>query len=195
MELVNKWTYDNKAKEVVLYEENENGLKVIGIIKNFTQRMYDNLPKDDTECLIELLKLYITQHNVVEVNGRITLNDGTTVQYTFAGKTLTFIDNLKNTINVIDCENEQQLNELVEQLTKVDKYDFMDFIYQNSDYDFGNDYKTIMETYFEDIIIGNGEDAVCDEIKYIKQDLQTMNEETFCKVYGISKLDNMYFKK
>lgn len=53
---INKWTWDNKKNELVLYNETDNALKELFVIKNFTQRDYDNLPKEDNECLKAILE-------------------------------------------------------------------------------------------------------------------------------------------
>lgn len=53
---INKWTWDNKKNELVLYNETDNTLKELFVIRNFTQRDYDNLPKEDNECLKAILE-------------------------------------------------------------------------------------------------------------------------------------------
>lgn len=53
---INKWTWDNKTNELVLYNETENKLKELFVIKYFTQKDYDNLPKEDNECLKAIIE-------------------------------------------------------------------------------------------------------------------------------------------
>ena len=53
---INKWTWDNKTNELVLYNETGNTLKELFVIKNFTQRDYDNLPKEDNKCLDAIIE-------------------------------------------------------------------------------------------------------------------------------------------
>lgn len=81
---------------------------------------------------------------------------------------------------------------IIDLLTQLDKYEYMDRIFTS--YDYEENYHRLMETYFEDITLGNGADAVEQEIKEIKKDLETMNEKDFCEMYGIFKIGNMYFR-
>lgn len=53
---INRWTWDNKANELVLYNESNNKLKELFIIKNFTQQDYDKLSNNDTKCLEQIIE-------------------------------------------------------------------------------------------------------------------------------------------
>lgn len=55
---ITNWCYDNKNQEIVFYNTTNNKIKELDTIKNFTQEMYNRLPQDDMECLIELIKIY-----------------------------------------------------------------------------------------------------------------------------------------
>lgn len=83
-------------------------------------------------------------------------------------------------------------DDIKKHISKLDKYEYIETILIN--YDFEEDYHRLMETYFEDITLGNGIDAVEQEIKEIKKDLKTMSEKEFCENYGIFKIGNMYFR-
>lgn len=65
---INKWTWDNKKNELVLYNETDNTLKELFVIKNFTQQDYDNLPNEDNECLKAIIERlnekWITSYSV-----------------------------------------------------------------------------------------------------------------------------------
>lgn len=53
---INRWTWDNKTNELVLYNESNNKLKELFIIKNFTQQDYDKLSNNDTKCLEQIIE-------------------------------------------------------------------------------------------------------------------------------------------
>lgn len=89
-------------------------------------------------------------------------------------------------------QGEDTYNGIKKHISKLDKYEYVNALLNN--YDYEEDYHRLMETYFEDITLGNGADAVEQEIKDIKKDLETMTEKEFCENYGIFKIGNMYFR-
>lgn len=195
MDIINKWCYDKHKNEIVFYFDNQNELHEIGTLKNFTQKMYDELPKTDIECLEHLLRLYAEQNaKNSNVPIKIFFNDG---EYIFAvknGTSVTFIDDLGADIRHITVSNEM-FNAIVKDFSNFDKFEVMDKLLGTSDYDFGSNYKTIMNTYCEDIVFSNGLEAVQNEIQEINQDLNSMNEKDFCREYGIYKIGGLYFKE
>ena len=52
---INKWLWDNKTNEMVLYTKQNNELKELFIIKDFTEHDYKQLPKNDNECLSKII--------------------------------------------------------------------------------------------------------------------------------------------
>ena len=58
---ITNWCYDNQKQEIVFYNISNSKIKELGIIKNFTQEMYNRLPQDDIVCLTELIKIYKEQ--------------------------------------------------------------------------------------------------------------------------------------
>lgn len=52
---INKWLWDNKTNEMVLYTKQNNELKELFIIKDFTEHDYKQLPKNDNECLDKII--------------------------------------------------------------------------------------------------------------------------------------------
>lgn len=53
---INKWTWDYNKNELVLYNETDNKLKELFVIKNFTQRDYERLPNEDNKCLEAIIE-------------------------------------------------------------------------------------------------------------------------------------------
>ena len=53
---INKWCWDGLKNEIVLYNENNNGLQELAIVKNFTESDYKKLPQEDNKCLDMIIK-------------------------------------------------------------------------------------------------------------------------------------------
>lgn len=124
---------------------------------------------------------------------RVQLADGNYVTLVNGNYMIEIIDDFGQVMESFDINIKNQTKtEIINQLQQLDKYEYMDRIFTS--YDYEEDYHRLMKTYFEDIIFGNGVDAVEQEIKEIKKDLEIMTEKEFCKNYGIFKIGNMYFR-
>lgn len=124
---------------------------------------------------------------------KIQLADGNYVTLVNGNYMIEILDDFGQVMESFDINIKNQTKtEIINQLQQLDKYEYMDRIFTS--YDYEEDYHRLMETYFEDIIFGNGIDAVEQEIKEIKKDLETMSEKEFCENYGIFKIGNMYFR-
>lgn len=124
---------------------------------------------------------------------QIPLADGNYVTLVNDNYMIEILDDFGQVMESFDINIQNQTKtEIINQLQQLDKYEYMDRIFTS--YDYEEDYHRLMETYFEDITLGNGIDAVEQEIKEIKKDLETMNEKDFCEMYGIFKIGNMYFR-
>lgn len=137
----------------------------------------------------------ITQQKDITYNKqeKIQLADGNYLNLVKNEFTIELQDDLGQVLEEFNLtQGEDTYNEIKKHIGELDKYEYMDAILKN--YDYEEDYHKLMETYFEDITLGNGADAVEQEIKEIKKDLETMNEKDFCEMYGIFKIGNMYFR-
>lgn len=124
---------------------------------------------------------------------QIQLADGNYVTLVNGNYIIEILDDFGQVMESFDINIKNQTKtEIINQLQQLDKYEYMDRIFTS--YDYEEDYHKLMETYFEDITLGNGADAVEQEIKDIKKDLETMTEKEFCENYGIFKIGNMYFR-
>ena len=124
---------------------------------------------------------------------KIQLADGTYITLVNGKYIIELVDDFGQVMESFDILKGKQIKTAItNQLQQLDKYEYMDRIFRF--YDYEEDYHKLMETYFEDITLENGADAVEQEIKDIKQDLDTMGEKDFCKMYGIFKIGNMYFR-
>ena len=52
---INKWCWDDKTNELVLYNTQNNKLKELFVIKYFTEYDYKQLPKNDNDCLDKII--------------------------------------------------------------------------------------------------------------------------------------------
>lgn len=124
---------------------------------------------------------------------QVQLADGNYVTLVNGNFMIEILDDFRQVMESFEKEKGNQTKSvIIDLLTQLDKYEYMDRIFTS--YDYEEDYHRLMETYFEDIIFGNGVDAVEQEIKEIKKDLETMSEKEFCENYGIFKIGNMYFR-
>lgn len=124
---------------------------------------------------------------------QVQLADGNYVTLVNGNYMIEILDDFGQVMESFDINIKNQTKtEIINQLQQLDKYEYMDRIFTS--YDYEEDYHRLMETYFEDITLGNGADAVEQEIKDIKKDLETMSEKEFCENYGIFKIGNMYFR-
>nr|DAT76263.1 MAG TPA: hypothetical protein [Caudoviricetes sp.] len=124
---------------------------------------------------------------------QVQLADGNYVTLVNGNYMIEILDDFRQVMESFDINIKNQTKtEIINQLQQLDKYEYMDRIFTS--YDYEEDYHRLMKTYFEDIIFGNGVDAVEQEIKEIKKDLETMSEKEFCENYGIFKIGNMYFR-
>lgn len=124
---------------------------------------------------------------------QVQLADGNYVTLVNGNFMIEILDDFRQVMESFEKEKGNQTKSvIIDLLTQLDKYKYMDRIFTS--YDYEEDYHRLMETYFEDIIFGNGVDAVEQEIKEIKKDLETMSEKEFCENYGIFKIGNMYFR-
>lgn len=124
---------------------------------------------------------------------QVQLADGNYVTLVNGNFMIEILDDFRQVMESFEKgKGNQTKSVIIDLLTQLDKYEYMDRIFTS--YDYEEDYHRLMETYFEDIIFGNGVDAVEQEIKEIKKDLETMSEKEFCKNYGIFKIGNMYFR-
>lgn len=125
---------------------------------------------------------------------KIQLADGNYVTLVNGNFMIEILDDFGQVMESFDINIKNQTKtEIINQLQQLDKYEYMDRIFTS--YDYEEDYYRLMETYFEDITLGNGADAVEQEIKDIKKDLETMSKKDFCEMYGIFKIGNMYFRE
>lgn len=144
------------------------------------------------DSLVELIKNCITEttynteviplatgeqlHTTINFDGDISINDDFGQQLLlFQGK-----------------YNSEMWELQKEKIQKQELYDILDEIFES--YDYSDDLKQIVDTYIEDITIGNGEEAVEQEVKTIKHEFETMNEKDFCIAWGIYKVGNTYIK-
>lgn len=124
---------------------------------------------------------------------QVQLADGNYVTLVNGNFMIEILDDFRQVMESFEKgKGNQTKSVIIDLLTQLDKYEYMDRIFTS--YDYEEDYHRLMETYFEDIIFGNGVDAVEQEIKEIKKDLETMSEKEFCENYGIFKIGNMYFR-
>lgn len=147
--------------------------------------------KDSLVALIESIthKKDTTYTDEIQVQ----LADGNYVTLVNGNYMIEILDDFGQVMESFDINIKNQTKtEIINQLQQLDKYEYMDRIFTS--YDYEEDYHRLMETYFEDITLGNGADAVEQEIKDIKKDLETMSEKEFCENYGIFKIGNMYFR-
>lgn len=154
----------------------ENWYKMEDSLVEFGEKLTNE--KDTTYIKIEQIPLY----------------DGNYLTLVKNEFTIELQDNLGQVLEEFNLtQGEDTYNEIKKHISKLDKYEYIETILIN--YDFEEDYHKLMENYFEDITLGNGVDAVEQEIKEIKKDLETMNEKEFCENYGIFKIGNMYFRE
>ena len=124
---------------------------------------------------------------------KIQLADGNYITLVNGNFMIEILDDFGQVLEKFNLtQGEDTYNKIKKHISKLDKYEYMDRIFRF--YDYEEDYHKLMETYFEDITLENGADAVEQEIKDIKQDLDAMGEKDFCEMYGIFKIGNMYFR-
>lgn len=144
------------------------------------------------DSLVELIKNCITETTYnTEI---ITLATGEQLHTTidFAGD-ISINDDFGQQLLLFQGKHNSEMWELQkEKLLKQELYDFLDEIFES--YDYSDDLKQIVDTYIEDITIGNGEEAVEQEVKTMKHEFETMNEKDFCIAWGIYKIGNTYIK-
>lgn len=161
--------------------------------ENFIKLVNDYFDNTDGEfdgLAMELEEYYDERKDTYE---KIQLADGNYLNLVKNEFTIELQDDLGQVLEEFNLtQGEDTYNEIKKHIGELDKYEYMDAILKN--YDYEEDYHKLMETYFEDITLGNGADAVEQEIKEIKKDLETMNEKDFCEMYGIFKIGNMYFR-
>lgn len=161
--------------------------------ENFMKLVNDYFDNTDGEfdgLAMELEEYYDERKDTYE---KIQLADGNYVTLVNGNYIIEILDDFEQVVESFDINIQNQTKtEIINQLQQLDKYEYMDRIFTS--YDYEEDYHRLMETYFEDITLGNGADAVEQEIKDIKKDLETMSEKEFCENYGIFKIGNMYFR-
>lgn len=177
-------------------------------MKTIREQVIDFMEHNEQLTKLKGENWYKLEDSLVEFIEKLTNKKDTTYTKTEQipltdGNYLTFIKNEFN-IELQDSlgqvleefnltQGKNTYDEIKNHISKLDKYEYMDAILKN--YDYEEDYHKLMETYFEDITLGNGADAVEQEIKEIKKDLKTMTEKEFCENYGIFKIGNMYFRR
>lgn len=172
-------------KQVIDFMEHNEYLSKLKNEKWF--EMEDNLVKFAEKLINKKDTTYTTTEQIPLADGNyITLINGNFM--------IEILDDFGQVMESFDINIKNQTKtEIINQLQQLDKYEYMDRIFAS--YDYEEDYHKLMETYFEDITLGNGADAVEQEIKEIKKDLKTMTEKEFCENYGIFKIGNMYFRE
>lgn len=122
------------------------------------------------------------------MEGIVKLKDNNHVMIKYNGEQTEIYDKRNVLIGVIEDTYESTKQKLQE----LDKFELIELFTRF--YDWENDYTILMQTYMDDIIIGNGYEVVEREIKEIENDLQTLNENDFCKTYNIIQIEETYFK-
>lgn len=147
------------------------------------------------DSLVEFIeKLTSEKDTTYTKTEQIPLADGNYLTLVKNEFTIELQDNLGQLLEEFNLtQGKNTYDEIKKHISKLDKYEYMDAILKN--YDYEEDYHKLMETYFEDITLGNRADAVEQEIKEIKKDLKTMTEKEFCENYEIFKIGNMYFRR
>lgn len=175
----------NLCSEVIKVEEPtfENFMKLVN-------RYFDNTDGEFDGLAMELEEYFDERKDNCE---RIMLADGNYINLVKKELTIELQDDLGQVLEEFNLtQGKSTYDEIKKHISRLDKYEYMDAILKS--YDYEEDYHRLMETYFEDITLGNGIDSVEQEIKDIKKDLETMNEKDFCEMYGIFKIGNMYFR-
>lgn len=122
------------------------------------------------------------------MEGIVKLKDNNNVMIKYNGEQTEIYDKRNVLIGVIEDTYESTKQKLQE----LDKFELIELFTRF--YDWENDYSVLMQTYMDDIIIGNGYEVVEKEIKEIENDLKSLNEDDFCKTYNIIQINETYFK-
>lgn len=201
-------TYSNAQSLLGIIENWGNGILSEEDIKNLFNRVleekeptFENFMKlindyfDNTDGEFDGLAMELEEYfdERKDNRERIMLADGNYINLVKKDFTIELQDDLGQVLEEFNLtQGKNTYDDIKKHISKLDKYEYIETILIN--YDFEEDYHRLMETYFEDITLGNGIDAVEQEIKEIKKDLKTMSEKEFCENYGIFKIGNMYFR-
>lgn len=167
--------------------------KVINFMENneLTENLEGLAWYNTEDSLVELVKECITEYNTKPYS--ISLASGEELNIVETPQTLTIMSNFEQVLMEYDfTQTNETADNILTTIKKQELYDFLDYLFGS--YDYSDDLKQIVDTYIEDITIGNGEDAVEQEVKTMKHEFETMNEKDFCIAWGIYKIGNTYIK-
>lgn len=168
-------------KEIINFINRSETLKVL------TGEQKQMLKKELEELLTNCGRVVKSKQYGVE------LESGEELTIIETSETLIVADNFRQTLEEYDLiYSNIKVDDIINEISKLTLYDYLDKL--SGSYDWSSELKQIKDTYIEDITIGNGEEAVKQEVEQMEHDYETMPEEEFCVTWGIYKIEDIYVK-